>query len=262
MGESTCAESLVELQGISLPTFEKVARFCRPDIAFNEEIDVAKMCASCIRDGQIGPLVMILTEEVQKRQAAEELAMIDPLTGLLNRRGLHESLGRSKSIVQRWLWAELKTQDIPADYSCGHVMMLDADYFKEYNDQHGHSRGDIFLQSWADSLAEAVRGTDVLGRFGGEEVVAFIFETDGGEISVPQQVFERTRVNLARNLTKLSVPLTTFSAGVVPLTWRGLCRLADCSFEEFNNVLGEAAEPADQKLYQAKQEGRNRMVEL
>ncbi len=95
----------------------------------------------------------------------EEMAITDELTGLYNR---------------RFFWEELKaefvrTQRFRLDLSC---LMIDLDFFKEINDRHGHQTGDRALKSMAQLLRENCREPDTLARFGGEEFVAILPQTD------------------------------------------------------------------------------------
>lgn len=161
-----------------------------------------------------------------------ELVHEDHLTGTLNRRGMEEAFERELSRADRL--------NVPL---C--VSLLDIDHFKRLNDTYGHDAGDEALIHLVRVVKEALRPTDVIARFGGEEFVIIL-----PEAGMDEAVMVMTRVQ--RHLTKNFFMhdnqrlLITFSAGVA---LRG---------------AGEGAESmitrADKALYQAKEAGRNRVV--
>jgi diguanylate cyclase len=165
-------------------------------------------------------------------EAASEKIREDHLTGTLNRRGLNDAMERE--------FARSDRNNTPL---C--LAMLDLDYFKKLNDTYGHQVGDEALLHLVKVVKEIVRPTDVVARFGGEEFVILLPETDLDEAV-------RVMTRLQRELTKKFFlhknerVLVTFSAGVA---LRG---------------PGEAAEAfigrADSAVYKAKESGRNRVV--
>jgi diguanylate cyclase len=165
-------------------------------------------------------------------EAASEKVREDHLTGTLNRRGLNDAMERE--------FARSDRNNTPL---C--LAMLDLDYFKKLNDTYGHQAGDEALLHLVKVVKEIVRPTDVVARFGGEEFVILLPETDLDEAV-------RVMTRLQRELTKKFFlhknerVLITFSAGVA---LRG---------------PGEAAEAfigrADSAVYKAKESGRNRVV--
>jgi len=162
----------------------------------------------------------------------ERLATTDGLTGLFNRRHFFELALRELALSRR--------RSGPLT-----TVMLDIDHFKKINDQHGHPVGDQVIVTVAQRLAATVRGTDVLGRYGGEEFAALLPDTgdDGSGI-----LAERLRAAIGdRPIETDAGPLTvTVSVGVAS-------RDTDMSVAE---LLGRA----DRALYQAKDSGRNRVV--
>jgi diguanylate cyclase (GGDEF)-like protein len=131
--------------------------------------DVAWAPPNRERDNNIGNLdealhVLAEAEQVIRKQAEhirqlENLAMLDELTGLLNRRGFLMSLQRELALARR---------DAAAN---GVVVMVDLDGFKSINDMWGHNVGDDYLQVVAHTLINCVRASDVVARFGGDEFV-------------------------------------------------------------------------------------------
>jgi diguanylate cyclase (GGDEF)-like protein len=165
---------------------------------------------------------------VNRRIAA--LAATDHLTGTFNRRRIGE-IGNEAFAAFRSFGAPLS------------VALLDLDHFKQINDQHGHATGDAALRAVADALAAQLRGTDRLGRYGGEEFAVVLPRADATEAVA---VVERLRVAVAGlQLAQLGVQeRLTLSAGVAA---------ANKDDRNFGDVLHRA----DMALYRAKEGGRN-----
>jgi diguanylate cyclase (GGDEF)-like protein len=121
----------------------------------------------------VGVLTVVLfarSESTRRRLAAvsrelAEAALIDPVTGLLNRRGLEDSLVRAIAHTRRAL------EPLSA-------LMIDLDHFKQINDAHGHQTGDQVLRVFADSMHEVFRDSDIVGRWGGDEFLVLLPATD------------------------------------------------------------------------------------
>lgn len=175
-----------------------------------------------------------ITERREAEQELERLAITDPLTGLLNRRQFfHES-------------TELFERALNHPYELS-ILMIDLDHFKEVNDQYGHATGDATLQEVARRLHEYVRPTDIVGRYGGEEFAIVLPRTDMEET---RQIADRLIAIIADKPViveddKVSI---TISMGVAGL-------------DENVTSLDELLQRADQALYIAKKEGRNRWAE-
>ena len=116
-------------------------------------------------------------ERARLFQEVQSLALTDPLTGLHNRRSLFE-LGRVEFA---------RAQRMERPFCC---MMLDLDHFKQVNDQYGHLVGDQVLQEFANRCKNSVREVDLVGRYGGEELIILLPETDR---KTSMQVAERLR---------------------------------------------------------------------
>jgi diguanylate cyclase (GGDEF)-like protein len=175
-------------------------------------------------------------KEAQKRLLAEvqQLATVDPLTNLYNRRHFFR-LGEDE-----------------IDRACryGHplsVLMIDIDHFKSINDSHGHSVGDQVISTIAGRLASGLRKSDVAGRYGGEEFAMILPETD--VTNATSIVAERLRAAVANTPVETAVgPLkVTISVGVAAVLPSG-------------ETLLDALTRADNGLYAAKRGGRNRVV--
>jgi len=160
---------------------------------------------------------------------AEQRARIDELTGLFNRRHLDERL--RQEIDERQRYGGLMS-----------IMMLDLDFFKAYNDKHGHKAGDAVLREVGGVIRGAVRSMDLVFRYGGDEFVILLPQTDGQAAFV---VAERVRIKIAQQM-KDKQPRITASLGLA--TWPG------------DGVTVDALmNAADRALYYAKQTGGNRI---
>lgn len=183
----------------------------------------------------VGRLRADLTAQKKELKTAlhlnRELATRDALTGLLNRRAIGRLLEREQSRTDR-------------DLECATVALLDIDWFKRINDQHGHSAGDAVLQRFATLILSELRAGDELARWGGEEFLLLVPATD---LDAARIAIDRIRDRVAdADFGDISPTLTlTFSAGVAQFT-RG---------EHFNTTIDRA----DRALYRAKEAGRNRV---
>lgn len=165
-----------------------------------------------------------------------QLSRIDPLTGIPNRRGFDLA-------VERCI-ADAAQQDRAF---C--VIMLDVDHFKSYNDTYGHGQGDVCLRAVSRIMSEALRpGQDVVGRFGGEEFIAFVPDCHLAEGAA---LAERIRRALAAaaivHERRDGGQVVTASLGVAEGRLSGLVAL--------NDTIAHA----DIALYEAKKNGRNRV---
>lgn len=163
-----------------------------------------------------------------------QIATRDDLTGIANRRFMLEKI---QDEIQR---AERTGQPLL-------LAMLDIDHFKQINDKHGHPAGDLVLQAFVAVVQSAIRGNDTLARWGGEEFVILLTET---ELSVGLVCLERVlaKVAEAEILAGDACLKLTVSIGVTPYHDR----------DGFEKTMARA----DTALYQAKAQGRNRLVWL
>ena len=165
-------------------------------------------------------------------QHAREAALTDVLTGLYNRRHALDRLAQE--------WAEAERGHRPLA-----LLMLDIDYFKAVNDNHGHDTGDIALRRVADTLRAMSRMSDVVCRYGGEEFMVIAPDTS---LEGAAQLAERVRAAVAQQILQAGLnPLKlTVSLGVA-VKREGLAG------------VDRLVKAADEALYQAKQLGRNRV---
>jgi diguanylate cyclase (GGDEF)-like protein len=166
------------------------------------------------------------------RRAAdkEKLRITDRLTQVLNRDGLYDKY--SEVVVPG-----LRATDTVA------LLMIDLDKFKEKNDTYGHPMGDAVLRQSTHRLQAALRPKDFIGRWGGEEFIVLLTDTDPEEALV---VAERLRSTLDNSHLEGEVPIhQTASIGV--------------SMVDARRSLDENVKPADEAMYLAKKNGRNRV---
>ena len=163
----------------------------------------------------------------------QNLALTDPLTGLYNRRGLFEigHIEFSRSVRLKRPFSAL---------------MLDIDHFKNVNDQYGHPVGDQVLQFLASELHSTIRGTDIVGRYGGEEFVIFLSGSNG-----------KAAMDLAERLRRM-IEEAPFFVGEKEI---GITiSLGVAEYNENSPNLETLVARADQALYVAKHKGRNRVI--
>jgi diguanylate cyclase (GGDEF)-like protein len=176
--------------------------------------------------------------DVRRITILEHENVTDPLTGIYNRRYLDRRLKDEVRRAHRY--------GFPLS-----VLLLDIDHFKQLNDQCGHQFGDVVLKAVSQTIAQSARASDVVARYGGEEILVIATNTSVGDAI---HLGERLRSLIEKmDLDRLDhdVPCkssrTTVSVGVAGLS------------DETSNE-GLLIENADSALYQAKREGRNRVV--
>lgn len=169
----------------------------------------------------------------QSYQMSVAMAVTDPLTGLHNRRYM---VGHLDNLVGRSNAGGKPTS----------VMMLDIDHFKKINDTFGHAGGDEVLREFAGCLRRGLRGIDLCGRFGGEEFVVAMPDTDSESANM---VAERLRRFIADEPFKIADATLPVTASIGVTTVRAP-----------TDTSAEMLDRADRSLYAAKAAGRNRVV--
>jgi diguanylate cyclase (GGDEF)-like protein len=160
-------------------------------------------------------------------EASERAATTDPLTGLYNCRSLEARVDTLLRANERFALA-----------------IADIDHFKKLNDTHGHTMGDRTLQTFARTLRACMRPDDVVARYGGEEFVLVVVGVDAAEA---EAALERIRSELPTATARAGVPSVTASYGLTDSTHAG--------------SLDALIRIADDALYTAKREGRDRIVQ-
>jgi diguanylate cyclase (GGDEF)-like protein len=217
------------------------------------------VCFPIIQSGSVGSIVQVIStpEDEQRIQDTAALLQVylretapvletkrlmeslrdstlrDPMTGLNNRRFLEEYVETLVASVQR------KGAHVA-------ILMLDLDYFKMVNDTHGHDAGDAVIKALANVLKQAVRASDLVIRYGGEEFLIVLLESSAEQAF---QIGEKIRA---------AVEALKIQVGTLVLQKTISIGIAD--FPGDSATFWQAVKFADIALYQAKDQGRNRVI--
>lgn len=191
---------------------------------------------------KIGERILNLENRLnQTLQQMEELATLDSLTGLLNRRALYTH-------------AEAELSRSRRDRNPVSLMMLDIDHFKQVNDKHGHLIGDKALRLIADTLKMNKRPYDWAGRWGGEEFLLVLPNTDE---SVAVTIAERMRLQILETHLSVATGVLQLNASFGIASTASVQGLEPSTSELYH--LDTLVAHADEALMQAKELGRNRV---
>ncbi|MFM7408010.1 MAG: diguanylate cyclase [Cuspidothrix sp.] len=178
-------------------------------------------------------LKKMLEEQKELVKNLEKLANTDSLTGVWNRRYLLNL-------------AEQETQRCRRYHRPLSVLMIDIDHFKGINDNYGHAIGDEVLIKMTEIVSNYLRSVDVLGRFGGEEFVALLPETNRKSALI-------TAERIRENIEKITIPVQEKSVSITVSIGVGSYQKGDANID----IL---LQRADEALYKAKRQGRNRVI--
>jgi diguanylate cyclase (GGDEF)-like protein len=188
----------------------------------------------------IKPAVLLSFVDITGQKKLEcqlrELSQTDPLTGIYNRRYLTEA----------------GSQEIMRCHRNKHpltLIMLDLDDFKSVNDKYGHEVGDLTIIKTTEICRNSIRGIDILGRIGGEEFVIILPDKNFEDAII---VAERIRINIETQTMNIDETQFNFTVSI----GLSFIDLAGDQADSFQNILSRA----DQKLYQAKNNGRNQIA--
>ncbi|MDE2481013.1 MAG: GGDEF domain-containing protein [bacterium] len=173
--------------------------------------------------------------ERQEREIVQASALTDAVTGIANRRAFDEALMRE--------WGRCARIAAPLS-----LLMVDVDHFKRYNDTYGHVRGDACLRAIAGTIAScATRPSDLCARYGGEEFAMLLPETDAaGAAEIAQEI--------VRSIRALDIPHRTSQFGRVTVS------VGVTTAHPAPDVTPTLVVAADERLYRAKSDGRDRYV--
>lgn len=187
-----------------------------------------------IRTGLLLAMTGLVVIVSHRMQVPHVLSANDSLTGVLNRRAFNERWEAELSRARRY--------GRPIS-----VAVLDIDYFKQFNDHHGHAAGDVALKTVAKVLRGRVRSTDFVGRLGGEEFAVALPETSSKDAKVAAESLREVVGETPMNIPGSRVPANvTISVGIASWPDHG---------EEITRLLDRA----DDRMYEAKLDGRNRV---
>ena len=169
----------------------------------------------------------------QRDRELQELARVDTLTGIRNRRAIFEFLASELARSQRHGGPLV-------------VMMADLDWFKKINDRYGHAAGDMVLKETANRVKSSMRVTDAIGRYGGEEFLIVLPSCDESSAWARAEEFRRIIENRPVSVESREIEIT--------------CSIGVTCTRDGGTGMDQLLEAADAALYRAKQAGRNRVV--
>lgn len=190
------------------------------------------------RDAAFAELHKLKAELEESNNALQLLSCLDGLTGIANRRRFDDFM------ASEWKRAVRENSTIT-------LIMIDIDYFKAYNDNYGHQKGDETLKSVVSALNQGInRPADLLARYGGEEFVIVLPDTTmAGALQLAKSLMHNVdELGLPHDYSEVSSQVT-ISVGI-----------ACCEPEIRHNTVESLIEAADQALYEAKAQGRNQIV--
>jgi diguanylate cyclase len=179
-------------------------------------------------------LATVALNQARMKMSLEEMAAVDPLTNLLNRRALQEILNREYACAKRSV----------KPFS---MVLIDLDRFKMLNDNYGHDIGDSFLLGISEIAKKTLRTSDWLSRWGGEEFLAILPDTD-----------EKGALNIAERLRE---KIEEFSIQLNTLQIKTSASIGIATYPRDGDTPEFLIKAADAALYEAKKTGRNRVVE-
>jgi diguanylate cyclase (GGDEF)-like protein len=217
------------------------------------------VCFPVIQSGSVGSVVQLVTtpesaaelltkvpfinvylretapvlETKRLMESLRESTLRDPMTGLNNRRFLEEYVETLVSGVQR------KRTHVA-------ILMLDLDYFKMVNDTYGHDAGDAVLKALSSLLKQSVRASDLVIRYGGEEFLIILVDSEG-----------QAADNVAE---KIRLAVESLKVQIAGITLQKTISIGIADFPTDSETFWQAVKFADVAMYQAKDQGRNRVV--
>lgn len=190
-----------------------------------------------IRDSQAN-LEQLVEERTQELEVANnnllELSLHDGLLGIHNRRAFDRDLGR--------VFTEKRL-----DHGNLHLMLIDVDQFKLFNDSYGHTQGDQALRELANAISATIRNEDRVYRYGGEELAVFFNRSNADDVNKAAERVMAAVQKLAISFTETDHGIVTISAGLV-----------HCHAKHVN--VNDVVEEADKLLYESKSNGRNQLT--
>jgi diguanylate cyclase (GGDEF)-like protein len=239
---STNAESAAAALGISIgpaPTYEQILFAANQTLMTirDREEERAQQLQQLLREKEQ------LARQLERTMSSlEEMAYLDPLTGLANRRRFDQVFLRQVERAHK--------EGLPLS-----LIVVDIDHFKQVNDTFGHPCGDIALKAVANTLQKSTRLTDHHARIGGEEMAIVLL---GAHAAIGRNIAEKARlqiVNVGLTYNGVAVPLTASFGGA---TLEPTAPLAATGIPP-EVIAGRMMQAADSALYAAKQSGRNRV---
>jgi two-component system cell cycle response regulator len=190
-------------------------------------------------------LVAIQDELFQTNRKLKQMALTDSLTGCYNRHYLTQHL--EHEITKNM------TYQIPFT-----ILLLDIDYFKLVNDNYGHLVGDIVICNTVEVIKRTLRQNDILARYGGEEFIVYLPNTNQSQANILAELVKSTIEHNELIIDNIPHSVSiTISIGLLSIN-----NFAAANINKPNIDLNDLFESVDKALYQAKKEGRNRIVSI
>lgn len=190
-------------------------------------------------------LIEIQNELSQTNQKLKQMAITDSLTGCYNRHYLTQYL--EQEIIENMILKQPFA-----------IILLDIDFFKTVNDNYGHLVGDVVICSTVEVIKQSLRETDILARYGGEEFIVYLPNTNHTQANLWAEhikfMIEANKVHVDEVAHSVSI---TVSMGLLSIN-----NFAEQFAESPTNQLNDLFESVDKALYQAKNAGRNQIVEI
>ena len=222
---------------------DQAERLCIPLISQGEVIGLLYIEASLLSGlafadrnllDRTAEQIALAVSNVALRETLRLQSIVDPLTGMFNRRYMDETLKRELMRAER--------RKSPLS-----LIVLDLDHFKEINDTYGHDIGDYVLTSVARHIIANIRDSDLACRFGGEEIVLILPECDQATAA---QRAEKIRASI------VLLDLRSVGNAIIPIT----ASFGVAQFPEHGRDANALVHAADQAMYRAKEAGRNRVM--
>jgi len=202
--------------------------------AGKDKADEARMAEKCKLAEILADNIGLGIANLRLRESMRNLSIRDPLTGLFNRRYMEEALAQELHRAAR------NGEQIA-------VIMIDIDHFKEFNDSFGHDGGDAVLRALGGFFRRHVRGSDIACRYGGEEFILILSPSTAEGAGQRAEKIREDAGLLSVNHADRDLGAITLSLGVA-------------IFPDHASEVVEIVKAADVALYQAKRNGRNRVV--
>jgi len=228
-GNHRCLGVPISTSGEILGVFSLIVKSDSSDEKWKQEMETKWM----VVNGIVEYYVLALTN-IRLRETLRIESIRDPLTGLYNRRYMEEALHQIASRAER--------RNTPVA-----ILMLDIDYFKTFNDTHGHEAGDVVLRELGRLLRNNFRGEDIACRYGGEEFLLILPDVT---VAVALKRAEELLVKIRELQIAYESEFFHIAVSV------GVATLPD-----HGSNVQDIVNAADAALYQAKQRGRNQVVE-
>jgi diguanylate cyclase (GGDEF)-like protein len=218
---------------------------CIPIVGRGQILGMLHLCGEAFRSNRsseplrqsierLADQLSLSLSNIELRERLENMALRDGLTGLYNRRFIDEMLEHELAKLRR-------------NRKSAGLMLVDVDHFKRFNDTHGHQAGDEALRKVGAALLSAVRASDVVCRYGGEEFLVFLPECELPEATAKAEALRAAVQAIALRVGGEAIPPISASFGLA-------------MFPETGGNRTELIQLADRALYRAKDAGRNRVM--